>query len=89
MLVGHRFTYDGNGVFYHLDKLKVGDQLAVFWEGKKYQYTVTETKVVPATATEVEDQTQDPQLTLYTCTPLWSAKDRLVVIAKPLTEETP
>jgi len=85
VLVGHRFTYkDPTGVFYHLDKVSVGDPITVHWHGEVYEYSVTETKVVPADEISVEKNTTEPQLTIYTCTPLWSVKNRLVVIAKPL-----
>jgi len=84
VLVGHRFTYDGPATFYSLDKVKSGDNIVIYWQGVEYDYQVSETKVVPATAVEIESPTKDAQLTIYTCTPLWSAKDRLVVIAKPL-----
>lgn len=87
VLSGHRFTYSGQAVFYHLDKVNVGDEMQVHWEGALYEYTVTEIKVVPPTAIEIEYPTETPRLTVYTCTPLWSAKDRLVIIAEP-TEES-
>lgn len=87
VLVGHRFTYKNPaGVFYHLDKVQHGDVITVHWQGKVYEYKVTEIKVVPATEVSVEDNTPEPQLTVYTCTPLWSVENRLVVIAKPLPE---
>ncbi len=84
VLVGHRFTYSGPATFYSLDKVGVGDQIVLYWQGKEYDYKVSSTRVVPAVATEIEDQTKDPQLTIYTCTPIWSATDRLVVVAKPI-----
>jgi LPXTG-site transpeptidase (sortase) family protein len=87
VIVGHRFTYSGASVFYHLDKVKSGEVLALFWEGKEFNYKVREIKVVPATAVEVEANTSNDQLTLYTCTPLWSAKDRLVIVADKVYEE--
>ncbi len=82
VLVGHRFTYNGPATFYHLDKVIVGDRILVYWQGKEYNYGVKSIKTVPATATEVENATSTPTLTLYTCTPLWSAKDRLVITAE-------
>ena len=88
VLVGHRFTYkDPTGVFYHLDKVKKGDPITVHWQGKAYEYRATDIKVVPSTEVSVEDNTKDQQLTIYTCTPLWSVKNRLVVIAKPIETE--
>jgi len=44
-------------------------------------YTVDRIKQVTATAVEIEAPTARPTLTLYTCTPLWNPKDRLVVTA--------
>lgn len=82
VLAGHRFTYSARAVFYHLDKVKVGDRLALTWQQKIYEYEVFAVKVVPPTETSIENNTVDPQLTIYTCTPLLTAKDRLVVQAK-------
>jgi LPXTG-site transpeptidase (sortase) family protein len=80
VIAGHRFTYSNpRGTLYFLDRVKPGDEIGVFWHGKKYLYRVSESKVVPATATEVESPSAISQLTLYTCTPLWNPKDRLVV----------
>ena len=79
VFVGHRFTYADASVFYNLDKVKTGDKLVAVWQGKIYVYKVTETKVVPADAVQIEGQTSDTRLTLYTCEPLWSTKNRLVV----------
>ncbi len=82
VLVGHRFTYSGHAIFYNLDKIKQNDPIIVYWEGKAYQYKVFSVSVVPPEAVSVEAPTSDSILTLYTCTPLWSAKDRLVIQAK-------
>lgn len=84
VLVGHRFTYTNpRGVFYYLDKVKVGSQIALFWNNKKYIYRVETVKVVPKTDVSVQGPTDDTRLTIYTCTPLWHPVDRLVVVAKP------
>jgi sortase A len=83
VLIGHRFTYTNpSGVFYHLDKVKIGDEIGVTWDKRNYLYKVSEIKIVPPTELSVEAPTKDPQLTLFTCTPLWKPADRLVVIAK-------
>lgn len=82
VLVGHRFTYtQPKGIFYNLDKLAIGDEMALFWNGKAYKYKVSDVKVVPPDDVHVEDPSDDAKLTLYTCTPLWSAKNRLVITA--------
>jgi sortase A len=83
VIVGHRFTYTNpRGAFYQLDKIHRGDDIGVYWQGKKYLYKVTETAIVPPTQLSVEAPTSDSRLTLYTCTPLWWPKDRLVVTAR-------
>lgn len=84
VLVGHRFTYSGQAVFYHLDKVKQGDHISVTWQGKLYNYEVKVIKVVPPTEVSVEANTKEPMLTIYTCTPLLTAKDRLVIQATPI-----
>jgi LPXTG-site transpeptidase (sortase) family protein len=85
IITGHRFLYtSGQNTLYHLDKLTIGDEISVFWNTKEFKYSVAETKIVPPTATEIENPTQETQLTIYTCTPVWSATDRLVIIAKPI-----
>lgn len=87
VLVGHRFMYnDPKGVFYNLHKLKAGDKLTVFWKQQRFVYEVSKIKTVPASESSIEDATEEPILTLYTCTPLWSAKDRLVVAATLIEE---
>lgn len=82
VLVGHRFTYTNpTGVLYHLDKVAVGDEIGLTWNNKRYVYKVSEIKVTTPRNTTIEAATPNPQLTIYTCTPLWNPKQRLVVIA--------
>jgi LPXTG-site transpeptidase (sortase) family protein len=81
VLVGHRFTYDGPAIFYNLDKVQTGDSIVIYWNHQKYSYKVAAVEVVPPTAIEIEAPTNDPLLTIYTCTPLWTAKNRLVIKA--------
>ena len=82
VLIGHRFTYtQPKGVFYYLNKLQPGDEIGLFWNNKQYTYKVTSSSEVPPNDTAIEDNTPDARLTLFTCTPLWLPKDRLVVVA--------
>lgn len=87
VIVGHRFSYNSPATFYHLDKLKTGDTFALWWDGREFVYRVYETRVVPATAVEIEDSTEQPIVTLYTCTPVWTARDRLVIRGELLNPE--
>lgn len=82
VLVAHRFTYSSPAIFYHLDKLSVDNELAVTWNGELYTYRVREVKVVNPNAVEIENNTSESILTLYTCTPMWTAEKRLVVISE-------
>ena len=85
VLVAHRFTYRGASIFYNLGNLKKGDKVVVYWSGKEYDYTVNANKIVNGSDLSVEDPTKNTELTLYTCTPLWTAhpKYRIVVTALP------
>jgi sortase A len=83
VLTAHRFMYtSGPNTFYNLDGLKKGDNIIVFWDLKEYVYTVEESRVVEPSETTVENQSKDSMLTLYTCTPLWTSSQRLVITAK-------
>jgi sortase A len=83
VFVAHRFLYtSGPNTFYHLDKLTQGDRFVIFWEKKRYVYEVTETRIVLPEELDIEAPTREPVLTLYTCTPLFTADKRLVVRAK-------
>ncbi len=86
VLAGHRFTYSGSAIFYNLDKIQKSDMIYIYWEGKRYEYVVEATNVVPPTDTSLVAPTTAPVLTIYTCTPLWSAKDRLVITARLVVE---
>jgi sortase A len=79
VLAGHRYTYSGSGVFYHLDKVQIGDDMTLFWNHKRYDYSVTNIQVVPPTDVAVQAPTKDNRLTVYTCTPMWTFKNRLVI----------
>lgn len=81
VIIGHRFTYAGPAVFYYLDKVQLGDQIIVDWQHKEYTYQVASIKEVSPTELSVEQASPGPELTLYTCTPLWTAKNRLVLVA--------
>jgi len=80
-LAAHRFKYmpPHQETFYLLDKLSEGDIFQVFWEGREYRYEVVSTEIVKPTNTEVISNTNEPTVTLITCHPLFSDKNRLIV----------
>ena len=80
----HRYQYrpPSSDTFYLLDKLVIGDSITIIWEGRQYDYGVVERKIVTPSAVEVLDPTSKPTITLITCNPLFSTKERLVVRAE-------
>lgn len=88
VIVAHRFLYtSGPQTFYHLDKLEEGDVFSVYWDGKPYNYEVFDVQVVPPDAVEIEENTEEEIVTLYTCTPLWTSENRLVVRGRRIGNE--
>lgn len=83
VITGHRFLYtNGPNTFYALDKMRIGDRFLIFWNGEEYDYEVEDIRTVTSDRVEIERNTKDDIVTLYTCTPLWTSKNRLVVRAK-------
>lgn len=91
VISAHRYKYlpPNNLTFYLLDKLVAGDIVNVIWEGKLYNYKMTESKIVPPTEISILDPTAKPILTLFTCDPIWSEENRLVVIAELIEQPAP
>ena len=85
-LTGHSSYYAwDNGrfkdVFALLHEVKVGDIVEVYWEGKKYKYKIRESKVVKPTDVSVLNQPNDHSvITLMTCTPVGTNKNRLILV---------
>jgi LPXTG-site transpeptidase (sortase) family protein len=75
-----------DAVFYLLDKVHEGDHVIIFYQDKKYEYEVTETRVVAATDISwLRPAENDKEvLILQTCTPPGTSWKRLLVIAKPI-----
>lgn len=73
-----------NAVFYLLKELEVGDEINIFFGGKRFVYKVYDTKIVQAD--EVQYLTAKPEgqtLTLQTCWPPGTTLKRLLVFAEP------
>ena len=69
--------------FYNINRLDIGDKIIVDYNGKRYEYLISEKRSVKPETVEIEQRTAQPQLTLYSCT-LGGANDgREVIIAKP------
>jgi LPXTG-site transpeptidase (sortase) family protein len=86
VISGHRFKYfpPNNLTFYLLDKLTIGDIIFISWQGQDYYYKVTRIKIVKDTDVSILDQSNKKLLTLFTCDPIFSQENRLVVVSEPL-----
>ena len=71
-----------NAVFYRLDELVKGDQITIWYLGKKYDYSVVGSQVVtPDDVSVFTSQTGEEKLYLVTCTPKGTTENRLIVEA--------
>jgi len=89
-IAGHRTTY--GHPFYDLDALKPGDDIFISTRAGKFQYKVDHSMNVDPHDVAVLDPTPDNRLTLTTCTPRFSAAQRLIVVSKligPAVEAPP
>ena len=77
-IAGHRTTF--GAPFANLDKVELGDELILTVGANKYHYEVDEITIVEAVGGEyVLYNRGDDRLTLTTCHPKYSAKQRLIV----------
>lgn len=78
-IAGHRTMH--GAWFRHVNKLKEKDQIILFYQNKKFIYEVEKVFPIAKNDWSVIEPTEQPVLTLTTCHPVGSAKQRLVVIA--------
>lgn len=75
-----------NAVFYLLKDLKPKDEIVIFFQNKRYDYTVTGSKIVNPSDVDyiVDSQKQNKQqLILQTCWPPGTTLQRILVFASP------
>ena len=93
VLSGHSSNdlFDGGDykfIFAQLEKMGIGDTVYANYEGKRYTYIVTKTEVVkPTEVSKLVYPTTKPMLTLITCTPLGTSRDRLLVTAEQVSPD--
>lgn len=91
ILSGHSFVWaytpwqvSQKSYFYNLKDVKVGDEVVVRWNSKDFIYKVEKVFSINPSQTSIEDRSDTPIMTIYTCTEGGSADGRVVVIARPL-----
>ena len=84
VIIGHRYAKlpPNRDTFFNLDKVKIGDSIEVLQNNNQFTYIVTDTKVVEKNDVSILQDYSDYRITLITCTPLWTANQRLVIVAK-------
>jgi sortase A len=85
-IAGHRTTY--GAPFNRLDELVPGDFVIIDNLLGQYVYVVREQLIVRPTEISVADNTPGPELTLTTCNPEYSARERLVIKADMVVERS-
>lgn len=84
VIIGHRYAKlpPNRDTFFNLDKVKVGDRIEVKQSDTVYTYIVTDSKIVEKNDISVLQDYSDYRITLITCSPLWTSKQRLVIVGK-------
>ena len=77
---GHRTTY--GAPFWDLDKLRVGDEIRTETKWGAFVYEVTSADIIDAASREVVQPGVKPELVLTTCSPKYSADQRLIIYAE-------
>ena len=73
-------------IFARLEQMNEGDTIYANYNGTRYTYTVTHTKVVtPTDVSSLMTGTDKPHMTLITCTPLGTSLNRLLVTAEQIS----
>jgi LPXTG-site transpeptidase (sortase) family protein len=92
-LTGHSSYYAWDqgrykDVFALLHEMETGEKVELYWEGKKYTYLMKVKEVVSPTATQILKQPDDAKIiTLMTCTPIGTNKNRLVLMGEQIENE--
>jgi sortase A len=86
-IAGHRTTY--GAPFNQLDELSGGDEIIVTTRSGRFVYQVRTIDIVSPRDRSILQPTDDNRLTLTTCHPKFSARQRLVVVADLMSTPVP
>ena len=86
-IAGHRTTY--GQPFHRVDELVPGDEIIVTTLQGEFRYEVSGTEIVLPSQVEVIDDQGDDRLTLTSCHPKYSARQRIIVSALLVDEPAP
>ncbi len=75
-------------IFARLEQMQKGDNIYVNYNGTRYTYTVTGSRVVkPTDVQALQTNATKPTMTLITCVPLGTALNRLLVTAEQVSPD--
>lgn len=86
-IAGHRTTY--GAPFQEVDELQPGDEILVTTRQGSFRYEVTDTRIVRPSEVEVVEDQGDDRLTLTSCHPEYSARERIIVSAALTDDPAP
>lgn len=84
VISGHRTMY--GAPFGDLDKMTPGADILIYTNDHIFHYVVSDKKIVSPGDLSVIDKTEESRLTLTTCNPKFSDRQRLIIVAR--LEET-
>lgn len=85
VISGHRYLYtSGPNTFFNLDKLQTEDIIQIFWQEQEYKYQVNNIKIVEPDEISILEDSEQKKLTLFTCHPVYTTDQRLVIEAIPI-----
>ncbi len=70
-------------IFAELPKIKLDDEVIIWYNQKEFKYKVISTKTVLSSQVNVTEKTSAEQLSLMTCVPVGTDQKRLIVTAIP------
>jgi LPXTG-site transpeptidase (sortase) family protein len=80
-IAGHRTTH--TRPFYWLERLRPGNSIYIRWAGRMHAYRVTGRRILSAKQLHIGDARGYEVLLLSACNPRGSARQRIVVYARP------
>lgn len=86
-IAGHRTTY--GAPFHRVDELEPGDEILVTTLQGSFRYEVFGSEIVLPSAVEVVQDQGDDRLTLTSCHPKFSARQRIIISARLVDEPAP
>lgn len=93
IIAAHRFSIQptpqgtiDKSPFYAIDRLTTGDKILIDYKGRRYAYQIAKKFTVAPDQVEIESPSEEPKLTLYSCSLGGAADGRIVIVSNRLGE---